>query len=60
MNKVFEPLSVDELEIMAQLIRRDIIEMIAEAMTWYPSDFPMCLDQIVLAENHATVYGHRR
>ncbi len=41
-------------------IRDQIGELIREAMTWYPADFPLCLEQIVLEETRATVYGYRR
>jgi hypothetical protein len=41
-------------------IKDQIGELIREAMTWYPADFPLCLEQIVLEETRATVYGHRR
>jgi transketolase len=36
MNTEFEPLSVDKLKEMARLVRRDIIEMIAEAKAGHP------------------------
>lgn len=35
-------------------------EMLVEALDWYPADHPLCLEQIVLEEERATVYGHRR
>lgn len=30
------------------------------ALNWYPADYPLCLEQIVLEEDGATVYGRRR
>jgi hypothetical protein len=42
------------------LFRDQIGEMIREAMRWYPADYPLCLEQIVLEETRATVYGYRR
>lgn len=40
---------------------RDRVEtMVQEAMTWYPADYPLCIEHIVLEETGATVYGHRR
>jgi hypothetical protein len=41
-------------------IKQQIEDMILEAMTWYPGDYPLCLEQIVLEETRVTVYGHRR
>lgn len=35
-------------------------EMLVEALDWYPEEHPLCLEQIVLEEERATVYGHRR
>jgi hypothetical protein len=37
-----------------------ITDMILEAMAWYPPDYPLCLQQIVLEDGRATVYGFRR
>jgi hypothetical protein len=34
--------------------------MLVEALDWYPADHPLCLEQIVLEEERATVYGIRR
>lgn len=42
------------------LLKDQIAEMIGEAMRWYPADYPLCLEQIVLEETRATVYGYRR
>jgi hypothetical protein len=42
------------------LLKDRIEEMIHEAMGWYPADYPLCLEQIVLEETRATVYGYRR
>ena len=41
-------------------VQDQVQEMIAEVETWYPADYPLCLEQIVLEEDRATVYGHRR
>jgi hypothetical protein len=41
-------------------LKDQVGEMIHEAMTWYPADYPLCLEQIVLEETRATVYGYRR
>jgi hypothetical protein len=41
-------------------VRDQVEEMVLEAMTWYPADYPLCVEQIVLEETRATVYGHRR
>jgi hypothetical protein len=41
-------------------VKDQIKSMVIEAATWYPSDYPLCLEQIVLGEERATVYGTRR
>ena len=41
-------------------VREQVENMVLEAMTWYPADYPLCVEQIVLEETRATVYGHRR
>jgi hypothetical protein len=43
-----------------QFVKDQVEEMILEAMDWYPADYPLCLEQIVLEETRATVYGYRR
>lgn len=35
-------------------------EMLLESLNWYPADYPLCLQQIVLEEERVTVYGYRR
>jgi hypothetical protein len=41
-------------------VQDQIKDMFLEALDWYPADYPLCLEQIVLEEGRATVYGHRR
>jgi hypothetical protein len=41
-------------------IRNQLEQQVLEAMTWYPTDSPLCLEQIVLEESRATIYGYRR
>lgn len=41
-------------------VKDQVEEIILEAMAWYPADYPLCLEQIVLEETRATVYGYRR
>lgn len=41
-------------------VRDEVEKMVLDAMTWYPADYPLCLEQIVLEETRATVYGYRR
>lgn len=41
-------------------VRDEVESLVMEAMAWYPDDYPLCLEQIVLEETYATVYGHRR
>ncbi|MGD8625338.1 MAG: hypothetical protein PVF47_19035 [Anaerolineae bacterium] len=43
-----------------RFVRDEVEKMVMDAMTWYPADYPLCLEQIVLEETRATVYGHRR
>ena len=43
-----------------QFVKDHVEEMILEAIAWYPADYPLCLEQIVLEETRATVYGYRR
>jgi hypothetical protein len=41
-------------------IQEEVEELVLEALDWYPADYPLCIDQIVIEEERATVYGHRR
>jgi hypothetical protein len=41
-------------------VRDQVEDMVLEAMTWYPADYPLCVEQIVLEDTRATVYGYRR
>lgn len=43
-----------------QFIRDQIEHEVLKAMDWYPVDYPLCLEQIVLEETRATIYGYRR
>jgi len=43
-----------------RFVRDQVEELLLEAMSWYPVDYPLCLEQIVIEETKATVYGHRR
>ena len=43
-----------------KFVKDQVEEMILEAVAWYPADYPLCLEQIVLEETRATVYGYRR
>jgi hypothetical protein len=57
----FEISNVSVAGLMTPQIFKDKIgDMIHRAMTWYPANYPLCLEQIVLEENRATVYGYRR
>lgn len=57
----FEVATVSVEGLMTLSFLKDQIgELIREAMTWYPDDYPLCLEQIVLEETRATVYGYRR
>jgi hypothetical protein len=41
-------------------VKDEVKGMLLEALAWYPADYALCLEQIVLEETRATVYGHRR
>ncbi len=43
-----------------RFIWTEVESRVMEAMTWYPADYPLCVEQIVLEETQATIYGHRR
>lgn len=43
-----------------RFVRDEVEELLLEAMSWYPADYPLCLEQIVIEETKATIYGHRR
>jgi hypothetical protein len=43
-----------------QYVRDRIEQQVLEAMTWYPADYPLCLEQIMLEDTRATIWGHRR
>lgn len=42
------------------LLKEAVAELISESMSWYPSDYPLCLEQIILEDDRLTVYGSRR
>lgn len=43
-----------------RFIKEQVQEMVYEAIAWYPEDYPLCLEAIVLEDTKATVYGYRR
>ena len=57
-------LEIDRLRLAGVMtpafVRDEVERMIHEAMAWYPANYPLCLEQIVLEETRATVYGYRR
>jgi hypothetical protein len=46
--------------LVPRFVRSRVAAMAQEAMTWYPADYPLCLEQIVLEETRLTCYGYRR
>lgn len=34
--------------------------LVGESLSWYPADYPLCLEQIVLEDGWVTIYGSRR
>jgi hypothetical protein len=43
-----------------RFVRARVVAIAQEAMAWYPADYPLCLEQIVLEETRATFYGYHR
>lgn len=41
-------------------VKERVKEMFLTLLEWYPKDYLLCLEQIVLEEDRASVYGHRR
>jgi hypothetical protein len=41
-------------------VKEGIRDLVLESMNWYPADYPLCLEQIVLEDGRVTVYGSRR
>jgi len=41
-------------------IRDKVKELLDEALDWYPVDYPLCIDGIVVQPDRVTLYGHRR
>jgi hypothetical protein len=41
-------------------VRDSIRTVVEESLDWYPADYPLCLEQIVLEEDWVTIYGSRR
>ncbi len=42
------------------LVKNGIRDLILESLSWYPANYPLCLEQIVLEDGRMTVYGSRR
>lgn len=43
-----------------RFVRTRVAAMAHDSMAWYPADYPLCLEQIVLEETGVTIYGYRR
>jgi hypothetical protein len=41
-------------------VRKGIEDIVLGSLDWYPADYPLCLEQIVLEEDQLTMYGSRR
>lgn len=41
-------------------VKEQVKEMVVEALDWYPDGYPLCLEEILLEEDRATVFGRRR
>ncbi len=42
------------------LVKQEVEKIILELLNWYPADYPLCLEQIVVEEGRVTIYGFRR
>jgi hypothetical protein len=43
-----------------RFVRDEVTEILDRALDWYPTDYPLCIDRIVVRDEHATLIGHRR
>lgn len=43
-----------------QFVRAAVGREVLKAVDWYPADYPLCLEEIVLEEDRATIYGYNR
>jgi hypothetical protein len=43
-----------------RFVKDEIEDLIHKSVDWYPADYALCIEQIVLEEDRATVYGVRR
>jgi hypothetical protein len=43
-----------------RIVKDQVRSIVQESLGWYPPDYPLCLEQIVLEEDRATIYGSRR
>jgi hypothetical protein len=55
---------VDDISLSGALtprfVKDQIEDLIHKSVEWYPADYALCIEQIVLEEDRATVYGVRR
>ncbi len=42
------------------VIRDKVKELLDEALDWYPADYPLCIEGIVVQQDRVTLYGRRR
>lgn len=43
-----------------KFVKQQVVQLVEESLAWYPADYALCLEQIVIEENQATLYGSRR
>jgi hypothetical protein len=43
-----------------RFVKDQVRQIVEESLSWYPADYPLCLEQIVVEEDRATIYGSRR
>jgi hypothetical protein len=41
-------------------VKDEVTEIVQDSLSWYPADYPLCLEQIVVEEDRATIYGSCR
>jgi hypothetical protein len=41
-------------------VKEEVRQIVEDSLSWYPADYPLCLEQIVVEEDRATIYGSCR
>lgn len=43
-----------------KFVKQQVVQLVEDSLDWYPADYPLCIEQIVIEENRAILYGSRR